>query len=213
MWKIRHPQCGDFKHGQEPTQEPFKPEFSALFIRALLSRNKWGTQQGARGNEGTCYLLTVFKTSQLRSVLQRNLVSETSALLCEMTFLIWSQPEKSPRLSVQLQPKEWSGKGGKKKKKTITAWQLFLTLCGMDWWDKANWNRVKHFAGLFLFFFLTDSSWQRPRAEKSAVPELPLKMGPPVTKGFEMCLPPGPSPSAIPPPDTPHTYRIDTSDC
>lgn len=105
--------------------------------------------------------------------------SETLFLKLQHFFVKWhswseaSLKRQSLRLSVQLQPKEWSGE---KKKKTITAWQLFLTLCGMGWWDKANWSRVKHFVRLFLFFFfLTDSSWQRPRVEKSAVPELPPK--------------------------------------
>lgn len=81
-------------------------------------RGRWGIRQGAGGSKGTCYLLTVFKMSQLQSTLQQNLVSETSALLCEMTFLVCSQPEKtvSEVISSASARNDW----GKEKKKSIT---------------------------------------------------------------------------------------------
>lgn len=69
--------------------------FTATQISALLSRTQTGgIQRGAGGSEGTSCLLSMFKTSQLHSILQQNLVSETSALLREMTFLVCSQPKK-----------------------------------------------------------------------------------------------------------------------
>lgn len=57
-----------------------------------------------------------------------------------------SPKRQSPRLSVQLQPR--NNQGDKKKPKHITAWQLCLTLCRTGWWAKANWSKV-----FFWLFF------------------------------------------------------------
>lgn len=143
--------------------------------------------------------------------------SETLFLKPQHFFVKWhswsgaSQKRQSLRLSVQLQPRNDQGK---EKKKSITTWQLVLTLSGMGWWAKANWSKVKHFfvfVCVCFFFSLNDSSWQRPSAEKSTEPASPQKNGPSSYKRFQnICLSPGTSPMSLP--SKPHACWMDISD-
>lgn len=219
MWEIRYfipstPQSNEF-WGMQTLYMSRNPLRRCVFHNCGLvfcsPGGRWGIRQGAGHRKGTHCLLTVFKTSQLHSTLQWNLVSETSALLCEMTFLVRSQPEKTvSEVISSASAREWSGKG---KKKSITAWQLVLTLSGMGWWVKANWSKVKHFFVFVCvcFFFLNDSSWQRPSAEKSTEPASPQKNGPSSYKRFRnICLSPGTSPVSLP--SKPHSCWMDISD-
>lgn len=106
MQEVRHfthsvPQSNEFpgmqtlKVSRNPLRSHPNPCFSQRRSVLCSPGGRWGIRREAGGSEGTRCLLTVFKMSQLHSTLQRNLVSETSALLCEMTFLVCSQPEKA----------------------------------------------------------------------------------------------------------------------
>lgn len=130
MWEIRYfiastPQSSEF-WGMQTLYMSRNPLRRCVLHNCRLvfcsPGGRWGIRQGAGLRKGTYCLLTVFKTSRLHSTLQWNLVSETSALLCEMTFLVQSQPEKTvSEVISSASAQEWSGKGKKKIYHYLTA--------------------------------------------------------------------------------------------